>query len=183
MRSDETLHPGRKSLRLPFRDYSAPGTYFVTICAENNRCIFGQVEKACVQLTPLGEVVRECWVGIPVHYLNAKLHPFIVMPNHLHGLIELVPTTGKPRLEIRPRAFDPSGVPPGSLSAIVRSFKAIVTKRAHKEIRLTEEIWHRNYFERVVRDGEEFSNATRYIAENPQRWEWDTRNPQAVKIQ
>jgi putative transposase len=182
MRTDEILQPGHKSLRLPYRDYSAPGIYYVTICAENNRCIFGQIENACVQRTRLGEVVRECWAAIPAHYPNAKLHDFVVMPNHLHGLIELA-KTGRLKTEIHRREFNPSGVPPGSLSVIIRSFKAVVTRRAHDEIRLQGEIWHRNYFERVVRDGQEFSNATRYIAENPMKWGRDGRNPQARKIQ
>jgi putative transposase len=183
MRSNETLHPGHKSLRLPYRDYSAPGIYYATICAENNRCLFGKIENEGVRLTPLGEIVRECWAAIPSHYYNARLHAFVVMPNHLHGLIELVPATGKPKLEIRRREFNPTSVPPGSLSSIVRSFKAIVTRRAHGELRISAEIWHRNYFERVVRDGQEFSNATRYIAENPLKWASDKRNPEAVKIQ
>jgi len=182
MRSDETLHPGHKSWRLPYHDYSSAGIYYVTICAENNRCIFGQIENGCVQRTRLGEVVRECWEAIPAHYPNAKLHAFVVMPNHFHGLIELAKSV-QIKTEILRREFNLSSVPSGSLSAIVRSFKAVVTRRAHKEIRLHGEIWHRNYFERVVRDGQEFSNATRYIAENPMQWEWDERNPLAGKIQ
>jgi hypothetical protein len=135
MRTYKTLHPGHKSLRLPYRDYSVPGIYYVTICAENNRCIFGQIENACVQRTRLGEVVRECWAAIPAHYPNAKLHAFVVMPNHLHGLIELA-KIGQRKTEIHRREFNASSVPPGSLSAIVRSFKAVVTRRAHNEIRL-----------------------------------------------
>jgi putative transposase len=136
MRSDETL-PGHGSLRLPYRGYSTPGICYVTICAENNRRIFGQVENVCVQLTRLEEAVRGCWAAIPGHYPDAKLHAFVVTPNHLHGLLELAPKTGQLKTEIHRRGFDSSSVPPGSLSAIVRSFKAIVTKRAHSEIRPT----------------------------------------------
>src|SRR5438445_12186565 len=69
----------------------------------------------------------------------------------------------------------PRAVPPGSLGAIVRSFKAAVTKRVHDKFQVSGPVWQRNYFERVVRDGEEFSNATRYIKENPARWEWIRR--------
>jgi putative transposase len=182
MRSDEALHPGHKSPRLPYHDYSAVGIYYVTICAKDNRCIFGQIENAGVQRTRLGEVVRECWAAIPAHYPNARLHAFVVMPNHFHGLIELAKTS-QLETEIHRREFNPSSVPPGSLSAIVRYFKAVVTRRAHSEIGLHGEIWHRNYFERVVRDGQEFSNATRYIADNPMKWKRDERNPQAGEIQ
>jgi REP element-mobilizing transposase RayT len=69
-------------------------------------------------------------------------------------------------------------VAPGSLGAIVRSFKAAATKRVHEELEWRVPLWQRNYFEAVVRDGEEFSNAVRYIEENPSRWEWDRENPE-----
>jgi len=69
-------------------------------------------------------------------------------------------------------------VAPGSLGAIVRSFKAAATKRVHEELKWQVPLWQRNYFEAVVCDGEEFSNAVRYIEENPARWEWDRENPE-----
>jgi len=72
-------------------------------------------------------------------------------------------------------------VRPGSLGAIVRSFKAAVTLRARRELGWIGEIWQRNYFERVVRDGQEFSDASRYISENPTKWEWDRENPEAKR--
>lgn len=67
---------------------------------------------------------------------------------------------------------------PGSIGAIVRSFKSIVAKRAHKELGWDGPIWQRNYFEPVLRDGKEFADASRYIAENPKKWEWDRENPE-----
>jgi len=183
MRSDERLHPGHKSLRLPFRSYSEPGIYYVTICAHENRCVFGSVENNSVTLTSLGDLVREHWQAIPSHFSNVKLHAFVVMPSHLHGLTELSGKLTSPTAEIRRRRFDPDAVPAGSLPAIIRSFKAIVAKRAYQELGFKVELWHRNYFERIIRDGREFANATQYIIDNPKKWEMVRLNPEAAKIQ
>jgi hypothetical protein len=80
-------------------------------------------------------------------------------------------------------AITPSvGLKPGSLSAVVRSFKAIVARRAHEGLRWQGPIWQRNYYERVVRDGKEFSDVSRYIAENPMKWEWNRENPRWKRL-
>jgi len=183
MRSDEKLHLGHKSLRLPYRDYAEPGIYYVTICAHQNLCIFGDVQNSSVRLTPQGDLVGEHWQAIPSHFPNAKLHGFVVMPSHLHGLIELSGKPTSPIAEIGRRRFDSDAVPANSLPAIVRSFKAIVARRAHQELGFKGELWHRNYFERIIRDGREFANATQYITDNPMKWETDRFNPEAAKIQ
>jgi putative transposase len=105
------------------------------------------------------------------------------MPSHIHGLIELTGKSQPPGSGIRRRKFDQDAVPPDSLPAIVRSFKAIVARRAHQEFQFKGEVWHHNYFERVVRTTRELSSATQYIVENPAKWEMDRFNPEAAKIQ
>jgi putative transposase len=182
MKPNETVHPGHKSLRLPYRSYAEPGIYYVTICAHKNACVFGSIQNGSVSLTPLGDFVHEHWQVIPSHFPKAKLHAFIVMPSHLHGLIELAGQPTSPTAEIRPRKFDLDAVPVGSLPAIVRSFKAIVARRAHLELGFSGDVWHRNYFERIIRDARELSNATQYVLENPAKWEMDRFNPEAAKI-
>lgn len=94
----------------------------------------------------------------------------MVMPNHVHGLIEIV--CGELVPQAAPLQRGTGGVVRVPLlSVVVRSFKADVTRRAGVELGWGDEIWQRNYFDRVIRDGREFSNAARYIAENPARWE------------
>jgi REP element-mobilizing transposase RayT len=78
-----------RATRLKHRDYSTPGLYFVTICAHFKRCIFSRVTRAGVELTPLGRIARESWVAIETHFVSVKLQPFVIMPNHLHGIIEI----------------------------------------------------------------------------------------------
>ena len=193
----------RHSIRLAGRDYAFPDVYFVTICTADRKSMLGKLRGGKMELNRLGRLVRKCWVALPEHFAQVVLHEFVVMPNHLHGLIQI---SGVPRVRIQellatvPPQTEQSGlvplvgaqhccalppkdvsriVKPGSLGAIVRSFKAIVSRRAHEELGWTGLVWQRNYYERIIRDGKEFSNATRYIAENPERWEWERENPQS----
>ena len=176
--SDEVLHPGHRSVRLKDYDYSAAGFFFVTICAYEKRCIFGRIVDGQMELTAVGRIGHESWIAIPSHFPSVSLHAFVIMPNHVHGIIEIGCQAGAQHAAPLQRT-DPKvpQVAPGSLVAIVRSFKAGVTLRARREQRWAEEIWQRNYFERVVRDGQELSDATRYIAENLMKWERDRENP------
>lgn len=197
---DAGLHPGHKSIRLKGHDYSAPAVYFLTFCAERRRSLFGRVLAGKVEFTPMGRIARETWVAIPSHFANVKLHDFVVMPNHVHGIIEIVETVGQQRksakletslvgaqhaapLRARIEHREKRVVERGSLSAIVRSYKAAVTLRARRELKWTKEVWQRNYFERFLRDGKEFDGAARYIAENPMKWDWDRENPKAKHVQ
>ena len=159
--------------RLQNRDYSSPGLYFVTICVDFKRSIFGQVKNAKVEHSALGRIVEECWIGLPYHFACIKLHAHVVMPNHIHGIIEI--NAGGLAQHAAPLQRISVGEPgfkrASSLSVIVRSFKAEVTRRARLELSWEGNVWQYNYFDRVIRDGREFSNALRYIAENPLRWQ------------
>ena len=180
----------RRSIRIRGADYTEAGAYFLTMCADRRRSIFGRIEDGLVQLTPLGEAVEGCWFDIPKHFVNADLKEFVVMPNHLHGIVVLagqrrvagsvvgaryiVPSDRKART---PEAFQRPVV--ASIPTIVRTFKAAVTRAASKELRWTETIWQRNYYEHVLRDGDEYLHARQYILENPMMWETDCENPEA----
>lgn len=171
------------SKRLKYRDYSSHGLYFVTICANYKRCIFGEVSAGHVKLSAVGRIAHETWMTIPLHFCNVNLHAFAVMPNHIHGIVEITES----RLAQHPASLrhtsrvTDQGVRPASLSAIVRSYKAEVTRRARLELNWKEETWQHNYFDRVIRDGREFAAATSYIAENPLHWEREKDNLQALQ--
>jgi putative transposase len=173
---DQALHPGHHSIRLRGYDYSSEGLYFVTICSHQKRCVFGRIVEARAALSQAGLILRECWVAIPSHFARTRLHEFVIMPNHLHGIVEICAKLG--RSNAAPLRAPVTSVKAGSLGAIVRSFKAAATKRAHEQLNWTGPLWRRNYFEAIVHDGEEPSAATRYILENPARWEWDRENPE-----
>jgi REP element-mobilizing transposase RayT len=178
---ENTKLPQRRSVRLKRFDYSQPGLYFVTICARNRRCLFGKVENEKVRLNVLGQIVEQAWLEIPRHFPNVELHAYVVMPNHLHGILAIhkrarhaVPLRGAPA---HAEAF---GTPVrGSLATIVRSFKSAVSKRARGIRNFTRKpILQRGYYEHLLRDAEDFANATRYILENSKAWTFDKENPQ-----
>jgi len=162
-------------------DYGSPGAYFVTICARRGTFPFGRIVGGEMRLSPAGMVAAQCWREIPDHFPHSRLDAFCVMPNHLHGIIWIV--RARRAVPLRDgsvvghqREF---GTPvPGSLSAIVRSFKAAVTRRVN---RLPGEArpfaWQRNYWEHVVRNETSLLRIRRYIAENPLRWDLDRENP------
>ena len=173
---EETLHPGHRAIRLKGYDYTSEGFYFVTICSHEKRCIFGRIVESRAVLSAAGLIVRECWVAVPSHFAQTRLHEFVIMPNHLHGVVEICAKVG--RSSAAPLPGTVPLVQAGSLGAIVRSFKAAATRTMHEKSRWTGALWQRNYFEAIVHDGEQLSNAVRYIKENPARWEWDKENPE-----
>src|ERR1700730_322312 len=122
----------RRSIRLPGFDYSSPGNYFVTICADRRRCLFGHIEQDGTVLTGLGEAVRTCWLEIPHHFPIVEIDSYIVMPNHLLGI--LVITSRFPDASRQPNstvAAESFGKPVnGSIPTIIRTFKGAVTKLA-----------------------------------------------------
>jgi REP element-mobilizing transposase RayT len=82
-------NPVRRSVRLPDFDYTTTGAYFVTICAHNRACVFGDVVDRVVRLNGLGEIVQQTWDGLPNHFPRVELDQFVIMPNHVHAIVTL----------------------------------------------------------------------------------------------
>ncbi len=93
----------RKSTRLPKYDYSSPGMYYVTMCAQNRECLFGDVINDKIELNDIGEMVAMWWHELENKYPNIKLDKYIIMPNHIHGIIQIAPVGAN--LCIRPNWF------------------------------------------------------------------------------
>jgi len=79
----------RRSIRLKNYDYSQAGAYFVTICTHGHIHLFGEVVDGEMRLNPFGEIVQAVWFDLPQHYGHVQLDAFVVMPNHVHGIIVL----------------------------------------------------------------------------------------------
>jgi len=172
----------RRSIRFKGRDYTAPGIYFVTICSADGSNIFGRVNDGTVVENRLGQLVRARWLEIPRHFANVELDAFVVMPNHVHGLIHLR-KTGAPAVDrfaaspSKERQEEFRKPVPTSLATVVRTFKAAVTRDARRILsKPGKALWQRSYYERVVRDGKEYADTYRYICENPMRWDADMEN-------
>ena len=138
----------------------------MTICSDKFRHIFADTkveienDESKFALTKLGEVVSECWLDIPNHYPKVRLHEFVIMPNHLHGIIEI-------------KQRKPSDTFETKLSSIVRGFK-IGVSMMNKELELCKHpIWHRNYYEHIIRNEKSFNNISNYIRSNPDNWHRD----------
>jgi putative transposase len=179
MESNKDL-PSRRSVRLPEFDYAKVGMYFVTICAFERRCIFGEICGNKTVLSPIGQIISACWIEIPQHFPHAKIETYVVMPNHLHGIV----TIHSKRVDANPQAktataIESIGKPtPGSIPTIIRSFKAAASKRAREsEYAKVESIWQRGYYEHVLRNTKEYVEITNYILQNSARWADDEDNP------
>ena len=176
----------RKSIRLPGYDYSQAGAYYITIVTHQRDCLFGKIENEKMILSDLGKIADECWRAIPDHFPLVELGAYVVMPNRVHGIIIIAdPRRGAALL--RPYTGPDENqnshkinVKPGSLGAIVRSYKSAVSYRIHKEHNATG-IWQRNYYEHVIRDETDLQNKTDYIEANPLLWDEDENNPQYVQ--
>ena len=80
--------PQRRAMRLRDYDYSQPGAYFLSICAQHRKCLFGTIIDGQMRLNEIGEIVVECWSRIPQHFPSVELGEYVIMPNHIHGIIE-----------------------------------------------------------------------------------------------
>ncbi len=170
MRYDPEIHH-RRSIRLHGYDYSRPGMYFVTICAHEKEHVFGEIVDGEMNSNECGLIVTQCWRDLPRHYPHAQTDSFVLMPNHVHGIIAI--------LEAAPRGRRGgfTNPPLHSLSEIVRGFKTYSARRAN-ELRGTSShpLWQRNYYEHIIRNDDELNKIREYIQTNPLRWASDPEN-------
>ncbi len=194
----DSERPERRSIRLDGYDYSRAGAYFVTICTHERAPLFGAIEDGRVCLTESGRVVETTWSEIPGNHPGVEIDTFVVMPNHVHGILVMVdPVSGSGRDESRPYvAPAPSSKTEGSavralrgsgaihralpLGEIVRAFKARVTTAIRRQRGTTDDVWQRGYYEHVIRDEASLDRIRKYVVENPARWAFDRDNPTAA---
>lgn len=163
----------RKSIRLRGYDYSQAGLYFITICTHERLPLFGEIVDGKMTPNETGRMAEKCWCAIPDHFPWVILDEFIVMPNHVHGIIA-IGTNSVGANNHLPLRHGTSR----TLGSIVRGYKIGVTKwsRANTDVHV---VWQRNYYEHIIRDEEAYLKIAEYILTNPQRWEEDTYHVQA----
>ncbi len=185
----------RKSIRQKGYDYSQAGLYFITICTHNRECLFGKIVgvenfQPEMILNEAGKIANECWLEIPKHFPNAVLHEHIVMPNHVHGIIELTDAThvgaenflplqnnmtqtvGVENFQPLPQRNEFQKMIPRSIGSIIKGFKIDVTVGA-KNILPDVKIWQRNYHEHIIRSEQSYQTISEYIINNPAQWNED----------
>ena len=163
------------SIRLKHWDYSENGYYFLTICTKNKECFFGTIENNAVQLSEIGRIVQDYWMKIPEYFPFTALDTFIVMPNHIHGIVIInndptrkdaihrVSETGGITKQNNPMFYE-------SISRIVRWYKgrcAFEINRVQKKIKFA---WQPRFYDHIIRDDESLEKISQYIIDNPARW-------------
>ena len=191
-RYDPKKKDHRRSIRLKGYDYAQPGAYFVTIVTQDRACLFGAVADGEVQLNNAGQIAKAAWDELPARFPSVRLDAFIVMPNHVHGIImvgaqfiapqKTPPTNVGAQFIVPPDGFGATN--PGvmnhapTLGEMVRAYKAAST-RLIRQAGTTDFAWQRNYYEHVVRDEESLNRIRQYVLDNPARWAFDHENPAA----
>lgn len=168
----------RKSIRLKGHDYGQAGLYFITICCQNRICRFGHVENGEMVLNEYGRIANDEWVKTPEIHPNVKLHDFVIMPNHIHGIIQLL-DIGRGELHSpNNKPNDNGGVcktlrlPSQTIGAIVRVYKSSVTKQINLlgAFDTPNKLWQRNYHEHIIRNEKLYQRISEYIINNPAKW-------------
>ena len=170
----------RGSMRLSGHDYAEPGSYFVTICTQNRDLVFGDFADGEVRLSGFGRTANAAWEEIPAHFAGVEVDEYVVMPNHVHGIIVIVLSTPGPT----PRATRASplrgaaGPGKGSIGAIVGSYKSAVSRGINQTRgKGGVSVWQRSYYEHIIRDEADLNRIRQYIWDNPARWDQDPENP------
>jgi REP element-mobilizing transposase RayT len=190
-------HYGRRSLRLPGFDYSSAGAYYVTICTHYRVCAFGEVRGEAMVPSDLGRAIERIWQELPSRFPGVDLDAFVVMPNHIHGILFLNVGAADPRergSDSNPTSPGPCSVgaplagalhsahAPASLGTVIGAFKSLTARAAILAAKASGNpslypLWQRNYYEHVVRGEEDLARFRAYIADNPARWGEDEENP------
>ena len=160
----------------------------MTACIQRGLCLLGEVEDGKMCLSPAGEMVTDVWSSLERELDFVRIGDFVVMPNHLHGVIWLIGLNSEGAHGVRP--YDDvemgttiGGIQPRSLGLAIQRFKSITTSRYAIEVRRSRwqpfpgRLWQRNYFEHVVRDERDLARIRAYIASNPARWTEDPLRP------
>ena len=176
----------RRSIGLRGYDYAQAGAYFVTICTQNRECLFGEVVDGAMHPNEMAEIVATVWNDLPQHYSGVDVDAFVIMPNHVHGIVILSGTTAS--VGAGPCACSGAGQPRGvaptlSLPDVVHRFKSLTTARYRRGSAregwppFAGRLWQRNYYEHVIRDEGEMNRVREYIVTNPADWAQDENNP------
>lgn len=165
----------RQSIRLQNFDYSQSGAYFITICTYNRNLLLGEVVNGVMVLNEFGRIAVDEWLATQTIRENIIIDKFVVMPNHIHGIIII--RRGTLQRAPTPEQF---GKPTSnSIPTIVRGYKSTVTKQIN-QLRQTPgaNIWQRNYYEHIIRNDDDLAQIREYIVNNPMNWHLDNEYPE-----
>ena len=169
----------RHSIRLRDYDYSQAGAYFVTICTQDKKHLFGEIINGEMRLNDSGKIVKEEWLRSSEIRKEMTLDEWVIMPNHLHGIVVINDQTTNQSTLVGAHGRAPLlHRQPRSLSSFIAGFKSVTTKRINGLCHIpANPVWQRNYYEHVIRDERELFKMRQYTQENPLKWDLDPENP------
>jgi len=207
MTYDPAVHH-RRSIRLKGYDYTQAGAYFITICTHDRESLFGEIvgagftpdQNAQMNLNEIGRIAHAQWQKIPARFENVELNEFVIMPNHIHGIIVIHDPVGAgftPALDdettnigvgLAPTPTNngqigqPQGLPLRvTVGNIVGAYKSLVANECLIIYKTKNEtmgkLWQRNYYEHILRDEKSYLEIAQYIFDNPAKWELDSLYP------
>ncbi len=190
----------RRSIRLRGYDYSRTGAYFVTLCTQNQACLFGDIENGKMQLNEAGKMMKRWYSELENKFPDIQCDEFVCMPNHVH----FITITVGADLRVRPGGANPQPVRPGGanpqpapcetmgehtgspLHRVVQWFKTMSTNEYIRGVKqngwpsFPGKLWQRNYWEHIIRNEQESNRIREYIRNNPLQWELDKLHPATV---
>ena len=168
-------HHARRSIRLRDYDYAQCGAYFITMCIQHRECLLGTVVDGVMESNEAGKMVQSAWEVLPKRFPSILFDAFVVMPNHVHGIVMIVPPKQKPQSKKGAASSAPT------VGNILRAFKSISAIHVNSLLsRSDRPLWQRNYYEHIIRNEAALARAREYIAMNPRRWHLDWDNPNVV---
>ncbi len=184
----------RSSIRLREYDYRQTAAYFMMVCVQGRECVLGVVMDENVLLTETGRIVKQWWYVVPKRFENVQLDEFIIMPNHIHGILVFenrvgagsprpIPGESDSRIEnasSRGKGAETTPLRGPTLGQVVAYFKyqstkAVNTRRGTPGTKF----WQRNYYEHIIRNEDNLNEKRRYFALNPPKWALDPENPES----
>jgi REP element-mobilizing transposase RayT len=178
------------SARLQNWDYTSDGAYFITICTKNKSHFFGECENGKMKLSTIGIIVKGLWYDIPNHHPNVILGDFVVMPNHIHGIIvidkssvETLPATSKTQTlsvasktdeeDIQNEFYKQISPKAGSIARIVGAYKSSCSRHINAGFPNINFAWQERFWDNIIRTEESYDNISNYIINNPFNWDKD----------
>jgi len=174
------LGKDRKLNRWTGYDYNTPGWYFITICTKDRVEYFGKVENDKMILNRWGEMAQNFWQDLPRHFTNCKLDDFVVMPNHIHGIIEIIENLNNKDGGINVGNADLRSLQHTKmfLPKIIHGFKSSLSREINK---LQYFEWQKSFHDHVIRGEKDYNAIKYYIQQNPAKWAEDRNNPINIK--
>jgi REP element-mobilizing transposase RayT len=199
MKHNPHIHRQR-SIRLKGYDYSQNGAYFITMCVQNREYLFGYIQNGEMKLNDAGRIIQAEWEKLPQRFFNIVLDTFVVMPNHFHGIIFIQNWASIKDAHTEKNAHTkrdahaeedtyaeskssstgtPCGCPKNTIGNIIGAFKSLTTNQYIHGVKsgkfppFAKRIWHRNYYENIIRNEKSLNTIREYMQHNPQKWDDD----------